>query len=116
MLSNFKIDPKTLHDIISRQFVLYFTQKKTVSKKKGHITLILFLVATARQAVRKRLYRCKLHRFYRYCHSFSDAEIDHLAASVAPEATVLSRFTSDGRTNALNTYLVPRKREEVEGS
>jgi SAM-dependent methyltransferase len=49
---------------------------------------------------------------YRYCHSFSDAEIDHLAASVAPEATVLSRFTSDGRTNALNTYLVLRRREE----
>jgi hypothetical protein len=48
---------------------------------------------------------------YRYCHSFSDTEIDHLAASITPEATVLSRFPSDGRTNTLNTYLVLRRRE-----
>jgi SAM-dependent methyltransferase len=43
---------------------------------------------------------------YRYCHSFSEDEIDHLAASVAGKACVLSRFTRDGRTDNLNTYLV----------
>ena len=45
---------------------------------------------------------------YRYCQSFSEPEIDHLAAVVAARATVLSRFASDGRTDNLNTYLVLR--------
>lgn len=43
---------------------------------------------------------------YRYCHSFSDVEIDQLLASVADKATLVSKFTSDGRTDNLNTYLV----------
>lgn len=43
---------------------------------------------------------------YRYCHSFSDAEIDGLAASVADRASVVARFAADGRTGDLNTYLV----------
>jgi SAM-dependent methyltransferase len=47
-----------------------------------------------------------LPRAYRYCHSFSENEIDHLAESVADKATLVSRFVSDGRTDNLNTYLV----------
>ncbi|NLG11320.1 MAG: hypothetical protein GX562_07330 [Coriobacteriaceae bacterium] len=45
---------------------------------------------------------------YRYCHSFSEAEIDQLVESVSSSATLISRFVSDGRTNNLNTYLVFR--------
>lgn len=43
---------------------------------------------------------------YRYCHSFSEEDIDRLAESVAGSAEVVSRFVSDGRTNDLNTYLI----------
>jgi len=45
---------------------------------------------------------------YRYCHSFSEPEIDQLTKSIAKEAAVVSRFVSDGRTNNLNTYVVLR--------
>lgn len=47
---------------------------------------------------------------YRYCHSFSEPEIDQLIESVAGKAAVVSRFVSDGRTDNLNTYLVLRVR------
>ena len=43
---------------------------------------------------------------YRYCHSFSESEIDELVESAADRATVVSRFMADGRTGNLNTYLV----------
>jgi hypothetical protein len=48
---------------------------------------------------------------YRYCHSFSGAEIDQLAASLTRDvpASVISRFTSDGKTGNLNTYLILQK-------
>lgn len=42
---------------------------------------------------------------YRYCHSFTDGEIDALAASVGHAAEV-ARFRADGRDGALNSYLV----------
>lgn len=42
----------------------------------------------------------------RYCHHFTDKEIDQLAAAVAPRAQVAARFTADGRTGNLNTYLI----------
>jgi hypothetical protein len=45
---------------------------------------------------------------YRYCHSFSEAEIDGLLESVAGKASVVLRFVSDGRGDDLNTYLVLR--------
>lgn len=47
---------------------------------------------------------------WRYCHSFSDAEIDCLAASVAASAVEVGRFRADGRTGDLNTYLVLQAR------
>jgi len=43
---------------------------------------------------------------YRYCHSFSDGEIDALVHSVAESATLIDRFYSDGRSQNLNTYVV----------
>ena len=43
---------------------------------------------------------------YRYCHSFTDGEIDALAASVGHAATEVARFRADGRDGALNSYLV----------
>jgi SAM-dependent methyltransferase len=43
---------------------------------------------------------------YRYCHSFTDDEIDQLATSIVTRAPVVARFEADGRTGALNTYLV----------
>jgi SAM-dependent methyltransferase len=69
---------------------------------------------------------------YRYCHSFSETEIDRLIQSVAPktmrepsspttafalaaastsasaEASVVARFASDGKTANLNSYLILR--------
>lgn len=43
---------------------------------------------------------------YRYCHSFTDPEIDQLIEMISDKATVLSRFVSDGRTDNLNTYVI----------
>jgi tRNA (uracil-5-)-methyltransferase TRM9 len=43
---------------------------------------------------------------YRYCHSFSETEIDQLVEAVANKATLAARFVADGRTDNLNTYLV----------
>jgi SAM-dependent methyltransferase len=47
---------------------------------------------------------------YRYCHHFSDDEIDCLLATVADMTTVADRFVSDGRTNSLNSYAILRIR------
>lgn len=45
---------------------------------------------------------------YRYCHSFSEADINELIESVADKATLAARFTADGRSGNLNTYVVLR--------
>ena len=45
----------------------------------------------------------------RYCHHFDEAEIDELAASVAPRAREAARFSADGASGALNRYLVLEK-------
>lgn len=47
---------------------------------------------------------------YRYCHHFSNDEIDRLLATVADTTTVADRFVSDGRTNSLNSYAILRIR------
>lgn len=47
---------------------------------------------------------------FRYCHSFTDEETEALAASVEGEARLVARFRADGRTGALNDYLVLRAR------
>lgn len=45
---------------------------------------------------------------YRYAHSFSDADADELVDAVSDDARLLKRFRADGRTGALNEYLVLR--------
>ena len=47
---------------------------------------------------------------YRYCHSFSEGEVDELAASVDSHAREVARFSADGRRGDLNRYLVLQKR------
>lgn len=43
---------------------------------------------------------------WRYCHSFSDADISALIESVADRATLAERFRADGHTGDANEYLV----------
>ncbi|MDR3136291.1 MAG: class I SAM-dependent methyltransferase [Coriobacteriales bacterium] len=50
---------------------------------------------------------------YRYCHSFSQVEIDWLSSSVAKKASVVARFKADGRSGDLNTYLILRVNRET---
>ena len=45
----------------------------------------------------------------RYCHSYTDSEIDELIASLGNEAHELERFRADGKTNDLNHYVVLRR-------
>lgn len=42
---------------------------------------------------------------YRYCHSFTEEEIDDFTNAVKDDATLLARFSADGKTGNLNTYL-----------
>ena len=53
---------------------------------------------------------------FRYCHSFLESEIDELAdfAYTSCNATLIDRFSADGRTHNLNTYLVFRKTPKSE--
>jgi SAM-dependent methyltransferase len=48
-------------------------------------------------------------RAFRYCHHFSDAEIDDLIDAVKDHATPVARFVADGRSNNLNSYVVLRR-------
>ena len=43
---------------------------------------------------------------FRYCHDFSEDEIDGLAAAVSPTAREIARFSADGATGNLNRYLI----------
>ncbi|MDO5801324.1 MAG: class I SAM-dependent methyltransferase [Coriobacteriia bacterium] len=47
---------------------------------------------------------------YRYCHTFSDGEVADLSRAVDGWASLVARFEADGRTGALNSYLVFRRR------
>lgn len=46
---------------------------------------------------------------FRYCHSFSNREIEALVSSVAGRASLVDRFSADGKSGRLNEYLVFRK-------
>lgn len=50
--------------------------------------------------------------YFRYCHHFDNEEIDALIATAIDTGLVslLDRFDADGRTEALNTYLVFRRK------
>ncbi len=43
---------------------------------------------------------------FRYCHHFSEDEIDELASTVSARAREVARFSADGETDNLNRYLV----------
>ncbi|MDR0459186.1 MAG: class I SAM-dependent methyltransferase [Coriobacteriales bacterium] len=43
---------------------------------------------------------------YRYCHNFTDDELDQLIDSLTGQARLVKRFSADGRTGDLNCYLV----------
>lgn len=43
---------------------------------------------------------------YRYCHNFSESEINRLVSALSSQAELVTRFVADGKTNNLNTYLV----------
>lgn len=43
---------------------------------------------------------------YRYCHHFSNEEIDRIIAALAPHATVIESFSADGKPGNLNRYVV----------
>lgn len=43
---------------------------------------------------------------YRYCHHFSNEEIDRIITALAPHATVVESFSADGKPSNLNRYVV----------
>lgn len=43
---------------------------------------------------------------YRYCHHFSNEEIDRIITTLAPHATVIESFSTDGKPGNLNRYVV----------
>lgn len=47
---------------------------------------------------------------WRYCHHFTEREIDDLVASLDGRADEVARFSCDGRTGNLNTYVVLKVR------
>lgn len=49
---------------------------------------------------------------YRYCHHFSNEEIDRIITALAPHTTVVESFSADGKPGNLNRYVV-FKREEL---
>lgn len=47
--------------------------------------------------------------YLRYCHHFTDDQIERLAQAVSSQADVEARYCADGRTRRLNGYLVFRR-------
>ena len=45
----------------------------------------------------------------RYCHSFTQEEIDALVGSVSARTQEVARFRADGKTGAMNTYVVLKR-------
>ena len=48
---------------------------------------------------------------YRYCHHFSNEEIDRIITALAPHATVVESFSADGKPGNLNRYVVFKRKE-----
>lgn len=47
---------------------------------------------------------------WRYCHDFSEEEVDTLVACVSDQACELARYSADGATANLNRYILLRRR------
>ena len=43
---------------------------------------------------------------WRYCHHFSQEELDELLASLGPDVHVCAQFSADGKDNNLNWYVI----------
>ena len=43
---------------------------------------------------------------WRYCHHFSQEELDELFASLGPDVQVCAQFSADGKDNNLNRYVI----------
>ena len=43
---------------------------------------------------------------WRYCHHFSQEELDELLASLGPDVRVCAQFSADGKDNDLNRYVI----------
>ena len=43
---------------------------------------------------------------WRYCHHFSQEELDELLASLGPDVHVCAQFSADGKDNNLNRYVI----------
>ncbi len=48
----------------------------------------------------------------RFCHSFSDDEVERLVRSISDVAAPVGRFRADGRSGRLNEYLVFKKERQ----
>ena len=48
---------------------------------------------------------------YRYCHSFSDEDIDELVESLRGVAQLIANYDSDGRNGCMNRYLIFQRNE-----
>ena len=48
---------------------------------------------------------------FRYCHSFTSKEIDELLANLTHKITERARFSADGKTGRMNTYVVLERKE-----
>ena len=46
---------------------------------------------------------------WRYCHNFTDTEIDAFTSRMAGRAQLIDRFNADGPNDDLNCYLVLRR-------
>lgn len=47
---------------------------------------------------------------FRYCHNFTDTEIDQLLKSVENETELVARFNADGKDQLSNCYVILQKR------
>lgn len=50
---------------------------------------------------------------FRYCHSFSEDDVDRLAETANGQAQLLARYRADGKNGRSNEYLVFRKEENA---
>lgn len=47
---------------------------------------------------------------YRYCHNFTEREIDELVFGLGTAVALVAKFSADGRSHNLNSYIILQKR------
>ena len=47
---------------------------------------------------------------YRYCHHFTDEEINNLTRDISDKAELIETYKADGKTHCMNRYILLRKR------